>query len=64
MNPKVLNFIKHSDFSHHLHAEISNCGITKYSIYNHRIHISEDCLLKVVIDPLDDITSEYDTIKI
>ena len=64
MNPKVLDFIKYSDFSLHLHEEISNSGIAKYSIYNHRILISEDCLLKVVIDPLCDTLSEYDAVKI
>ena len=63
MNPKVLDSIKHSDFNH-LHEEISNSSITKYSIYNHRILVAEDCSLKVVIDLLYDITSEYDAAKI
>lgn len=59
MHPQVLDFIKTCEFNHLTSESID--GECRYRIYDQRIIITSDCMLKVLIDPIcDDV---HDAIK-
>ena len=52
MHPQVLEFLKTCEFNHLTSENIH--GEYKYKIYDQRIIITSDCMLRVLIDPMGD----------